>query len=228
MAMKLTIELDREVDGRWIAEVPELNVLLYGDSRQSAILQAQSAAREIVLDRIAHGKLPNGALVVSVLSNGGLQRTVEAAGGQIIRTPVGDKNILEAMLVNGAGLGGEKSGHVIILEHTSSGDGIVTALEVMAVMTRTGRSLADLATQVPMLPQQQRTIPARHKDQWEGDPVLHGAIARAESRLGSSGRVLVRPSGTETAIRVMVEGSDEALVTQLADELAVLAGERLN
>ncbi len=182
----------------------------------------------LALDRIAHGKLPNGALVVSVLSNGGLQRTVEAAGGQIIRTPVGDKNILEAMLVNGAGLGGEKSGHVIILEHTSSGDGIVTALEVMAVMTRTGRSLADLATQVPMLPQQQRTIPARHKDQWEGDPVLHGAIARAESRLGSSGRVLVRPSGTETAIRVMVEGSDEALVTQLADELAVLAGERLN
>ena len=182
----------------------------------------------LALDRIAHGTLPNGALVVSVLSNGGLQKTVEAAGGQIIRTPVGDKNILEAMLVNGAGLGGEKSGHVIILEHTTSGDGIVTALEVLSVMTSTGRSLADLATQVPMLPQQQRTIPARHKDQWEGDPILHRAIATAESRLGSSGRVLVRPSGTETAIRVMVEGSDEALVAELADELAVLAQERLN
>ena len=182
----------------------------------------------LALDRLGRAKLPNGALVVSVLSNGGLQMTVEAAGGQIIRTPVGDKNILEGMLVNGAGLGGEKSGHVIILEHTTSGDGIVTALELMSVMTRTGRSLADLATQVPMLPQQQRTIPARHKDQWEGDPVLNRAIARAESRLGSSGRVLVRPSGTETAIRVMVEGSDEALVVELADELAVLAEERLN
>jgi phosphoglucosamine mutase len=182
----------------------------------------------LALDRIARGKLPNGALVVSVLSNGGLQRTVEAAGGQIIRTPVGDKNILEGMLVNGAGLGGEKSGHVIILEDATSGDGIVTALAVMAVMTSSGRSLADLATQVPMLPQQQRTIPARHKDQWEGDPVLHRAIAKAESRLGSSGRVLVRPSGTETAIRVMVEGSDEALVVELADQLAVLAEERLN
>jgi phosphoglucosamine mutase len=79
-----------------------------------------------------------------------------------------------------------------------------------------------------MLPQQQRTIPARHKDQWEGDPVLQRAVAQAESRLGSSGRVLVRPSGTETAIRVMVEGSDEALVAELADELAVLAEERLN
>ena len=182
----------------------------------------------LALDRLGRAKLPNGALVVSVLSNGGLQKTIEAAGGQIIRTPVGDKNIIEGMLVNGAGLGGEKSGHVIILEHTTSGDGIVTALELLSVMTTTGRSLADLATQVPMLPQQQRTIPARHKDQWEGDPVLNRAIARAESRLGSSGRVLVRPSGTETAIRVMVEGSDEALVVELADELAVLAEERLN
>jgi len=130
--------------------------------------------------------------------------------------------------VNGAGLGGEKSGHVIILEHTTSGDGVVTALEILSVMARTGRTLADLATQVPMLPQQQRTIPARHRDQWEGDPILRKAIARAESRLGSGGRVLVRPSGTEPAIRVMVEGAESGLVVELADELAALAGERLN
>lgn len=182
----------------------------------------------LALDRLARNSLPNGALVVSILSNGGLQKTVEEAGGQIIRTPVGDKYILEGMLVNGAGLGGEKSGHVIILEHTSSGDGIVTALEILAVMTRTGRGLADLASQVPMLPQQQRAIPARHKDQWEGDPVIRKAIARAESRLGPTGRVLVRPSGTEPVIRVMVEGPDGDLVAELADELAALTGERLN
>jgi phosphoglucosamine mutase len=182
----------------------------------------------LALDRLARGCLPNGALVVSVLSNGGLRKTVEDAGGQIIRTPVGDKYIFEGMLVNGAGLGGEKSGHVIILEHASTGDGIVTALELLAVMTRSGRSLADLASAVPMLPQQQRTIPARHKDQWEGDPAIRRAIAAAEGRLGASGRVLVRPSGTEPAIRVMVEGSDARLVTELADELAVLAGQRLN
>ena len=182
----------------------------------------------LALDRLARNRLPNGALVVSILSNGGLQKVVEAAGGQIIQTPVGDKYIFEGMLVNGAGLGGEKSGHVIILEHTSSGDGIVTALEILGVMTRSGRSLADLAAQVPMLPQQQRAIPARHKDQWEGDPVIRKAIARAESRLGAAGRVLVRPSGTEPAIRVMVEGPDSDLVVELADELAALAGERLN
>jgi phosphoglucosamine mutase len=79
-----------------------------------------------------------------------------------------------------------------------------------------------------MLPQQQRAIPARHKDQWEGDPIIRRAIAKAEARLGSGGRVLVRPSGTEPSIRVMVEGPDAALVAELADELAALAGERLN
>ena len=182
----------------------------------------------LALDRLARNCLPNGALVVSVLSNGGLQKVVEEAGGQIIRTPVGDKYILEGMLVNGAGLGGEKSGHVIILEHTTSGDGIVTALEILSVMTRTGRSLADLASDVPMLPQQQRTIPARHRDQWEGDPAIRRAIAGAESRLGPGGRVLVRPSGTEPAIRVMVEGTEGDLVSELADQLAALAGQRLN
>ena len=182
----------------------------------------------LALDRLAGGRLPNSALVVSILSNGGLQKAVEDAGGQVIRTPVGDKYIFEGMLVNGAGLGGEKSGHVIILEHASSGDGIVTALEILSVMARTGRSLADLATQVPMLPQQQRATPARHKDQWEGDPVIRRAIAAAEASLGPGGRVLVRPSGTEPSIRVMVEGPDGDLVVRLADQLAALAGERLN
>ena len=165
---------------------------------------------------------------MSVLSNGGLQAAVEAAGGHVVRTPVGDKYILEGMQVSGSGLGGEKSGHVIVREHTTSGDGIVTALEVLRVMTRAGRSLADLAASIEMLPQQQRAIKARHKDQWEGDRVLQEAIAEAGRRLGGSGRVLVRPSGTEPALRVMVEGPDEALVSELADTLATLAGERLN
>src|SRR5215217_102619 len=176
----------------------------------------------LALDRIERGVLAEGALVVSVLSNGGLQSAVEAAGGQVIRTPVGDKYILEGMQVSGAGLGGEKSGHVIVLEHTTSGDGIVTALEVLRVMTRTGRSLAELAAAIPMLPQQQRAVKARHKDQWEGEPALQRAIRDAEERLGGEGRVLVRPSGTEPALRVMVEGPDEGLVSELADTIAAL------
>jgi len=182
----------------------------------------------LALDRMAGGRLPNGVLVVSVLSNGGLQHVVEEAGGQVVRTPVGDKYIFEGMLVSGAGLGGEKSGHVIIREHADTGDGVLTALELLRVMTRTGRTIADLASQVPLLPQQQRATPARHKDQWEADLVMRRAVADAQKRLGSAGRVLVRPSGTEPAIRVMVEGPDEALVKELADSLAALAGQRLN
>jgi phosphoglucosamine mutase len=182
----------------------------------------------LALDRLERGVLAEGALVVSVLSNGGLQAAVEAAGGHVIRTPVGDKYILEGMQVSGAGLGGEKSGHVIVLEHTTSGDGIVTALEVLRVMTRVGQPLAELAARIPMLPQQQRAVKARHRDQWEGDPAMQRAIQAAEARLGTAGRVLVRPSGTEPALRVMVEGPDADLVSELADAIATLASERLN
>jgi phosphoglucosamine mutase len=132
------------------------------------------------------------------------------------------------MQVSGAVLGGEKSGHVIVLEHTTSGDGIVTALEILRVMARRSVGLAELAAAIPMLPQQQRAVKARHKDQWEGDRVLQRAIVAASDRLGPGGRVLVRPSGTEPALRVMVEGADAALVTELADSLATLAGERLD
>ncbi len=182
----------------------------------------------LALDRLARGVLDGGGLVVSVLSNGGLQGAIELAGGQVIRTPVGDKYILEGMQVSGAVLGGEKSGHVIIREHSTSGDGLVTALEVLRVVSRRDRPIAELAAEIPLLPQQQRAVPARHRDQWEGDPVLQRAIGQATARLGVTGRILVRPSGTEPALRVMVEGPDATLVGELADEIATLAGERLN
>jgi phosphoglucosamine mutase len=187
----------------------------------------------LALDRLARsgadGTDPaTSTLVVSVLSNGGLQQAVEAAGGTVVRTPVGDKYILEGMQVSGAGLGGEKSGHVIVLEQTTSGDGLVTALEVLRVVTTSGLSLRELAERIPLLPQEQRTMRVRHKDQWEGDPVIQRAIATAQARLGTAGRVLVRPSGTEPALRVMVEGPEAALVRELADGLSTLAEQRLN
>ena len=169
-----------------------------------------------------------GTLVVSVLSNGGLQTAVEAAGGTVVRTPVGDKYILEGMQVSGAGLGGEKSGHVIVREHTTSGDGLVTALEVLRVVTSGGTPLAELAERIHLLPQEQRAVRVRHKEQWEGDPELRRAIAAAEARLGTGGRVLVRPSGTEPSLRVMIEGADADVVRELADGLSALAEQRLH
>ena len=225
---------------RVAASGADLGFALDGDADR---LVAVDAAGQVVdgdrvigvlaLERLSHdGADPAdpavGTLVVSVLSNGGLQGVVEEAGGTVVRTPVGDKYILEGMQVSGAGLGGEKSGHVIVREHTTSGDGLVTGLELLRVITTSGRTLAELAERIPLLPQEQRAVRVRHKEQWEGDPVLRRAIADAESRLGTGGRVLVRPSGTEPALRVMVEGWDADVVRELADGLSTLADQRLN
>lgn len=181
----------------------------------------------LALDRLARGALAEDTVVVSILSNGGLARAIEGAGGHVLRTPVGDRYIADSMLVSGAGLGGEKSGHVIVREHTTSGDGIVTALEILDVLARTGRSLSELAADVPLDPQEQRTIRVRHRE-WRADRMLVQAVEAAGEELGTNGRVVVRASGTEPAIRVMVEGREALRVRTLADELAELAGERLN
>jgi phosphoglucosamine mutase len=182
----------------------------------------------LALERLGRGALPGGTVVVTVLSNGGLAAAVEGAGGRIVRTPVGDRYIVDAMLVSGASLGGEKSGHVIVAEHTSSGDGIVTALETLRIVAASGRPLSELAARIPLYPQEQRAVRVRHKDQWEADARLAAAVRDAEQELLGRGRVLVRPSGTEAALRIMIEGEDASRIAALADGLAALAAERLN
>ena len=182
----------------------------------------------IALDRLARSALPQGIVVASVLSNGGLEKALEAAGGRLARTPVGDRHIVDGMMVMDAGLGGEKSGHVVIRDRANAGDGIVTALEILSIIARTGRPLSELAAQIPLFPQQQRTIHVRHKDQWEADPTFARAVDEARRSLDGSGRILVRPSGTEPALRIMVEGEQAAAVAAIADSLAALAEERLN
>jgi phosphoglucosamine mutase len=180
----------------------------------------------IALDRLARDALAERTVVVSILSNGGLVDAIEAAGGRVLRTPVGDRYIADAMVVSGAGLGGEKSGHVIVREHCNSGDGIVTALEILAILARRDRGLAELASVIELHPQEQRTVRVRHKE-WRADRVLAEAVAAAEAELADHGRVVVRASGTEPAVRVMVEGRDGDRVLRLADELAALTGQRL-
>jgi phosphoglucosamine mutase len=181
----------------------------------------------IALDRLARGALAEDTMVVTILSNGGLARAVEAAGGRVLRTQVGDRYIVDSMLVSGAGLGGEKSGHVIVREHTTTGDGIVTALEILDILARTGRRLSELAAAIPLDPQEQRSVRVRTKE-WRADRVLAAAVADAEAEMDGIGRIVVRPSGTEPTLRVMVEGRDATRVLRLADDLAALAAERLN
>jgi len=181
------------------------------------------------LDRLAAGTLAEQTLVVSVMSNDGLVRAVEAAGGRVIRAPVGDRHIVEAMERSGAMLGGEQSGHVIFRDLASTGDGLLTAIQLVAALRgAAGSSLGQLAARIPRLPQVMINSAVRHKDQWQVDPLFADAVARATARLGSRGRIIVRSSGTEPQLRIMVEGEEPEEIATIAQELADLATARLN
>jgi phosphoglucosamine mutase len=181
------------------------------------------------LERLAAGTLANQTLVVSVMSNDGLVRAVQGAGGRVIRAPVGDRHIVEAMERSGAMLGGEQSGHIIFRDLASTGDGLLTAIQLVAALrASTGTTLGQLAARIPRLPQVVINSAVRHKDQWQVDPLLADAVARATARLGSRGRVIVRSSGTEPKLRIMVEGEDPGEIATIAQELADLATARLN
>jgi len=181
------------------------------------------------LRMLRDGTLRNRTLVATVMSNGGLQRAVEEAGGRMLRTPVGDRHVLEAMERADAALGGEQSGHVIFRDRATTGDGMLTAIElVRAVRAEGGATLAELASRIPRLPQVMLNSAVRHKDSWQLDPAFAAAVAEAESRLGPRGRILVRPSGTEPWLRIMVEGDRLDEITEIAHALDELARARLN
>jgi phosphoglucosamine mutase len=194
-----------------------------------AVVDGDGVMGICALDRLEAGMLAERTLVVSVMSNDGLVRAVEAAGGRVIRAPVGDRHILEAMERSGAMLGGEQSGHIIFRDLASTGDGLLTAIQLVAALRAApGATLGQLAARIPRLPQVVLNSTVRHKDQWQVDPQFAEAVARATARLGSRGRILVRASGTEPKLRIMVEGEEPEEIATIAQELADLATARLN
>jgi phosphoglucosamine mutase len=194
-----------------------------------AVVDGDGVMGICALDRLEAGTLAERTLVVSVMSNDGLVRAVEAAGGRVIRAPVGDRHILEAMERSGAMLGGEQSGHIIFRDLASTGDGLLTAIQLVAALRDApGATLGQLAARIPRLPQVVLNSAVRHKDQWQVDPQFAEAVARATARLGSRGRILVRASGTEPKLRIMVEGEEPEEIATIAQELADLATARLN
>jgi phosphoglucosamine mutase len=178
---------------------------------------------------MAEGTLRNGLLVATIMSNGGLERAMRAVGGRVLRTPVGDRSVFEAMEREDAVLGGEQSGHVIFRDRATTGDGLLTAIELVRALRASGvQPLSQLASRIPRLPQVVLNSAVRRKDDWSEDRSFADAVERAAASLGERGRVLVRPSGTEPKIRIMVEGDDAAEIDRIARELAGLAEARLN
>jgi phosphoglucosamine mutase len=175
----------------------------------------------------AAGRLKGNAIVATVMSNIGLELALRESGIDLVRTAVGDKYVMEEMLKRDLSIGGEQSGHVIFSEHLYTGDGIVTALSVLRVMAETGRSLAELASQLVTYPQVLVNVRVRHKEDLKGVPAIAAAMERVERRLHGEGRLLIRYSGTEPLLRVMIEGKDQQQIQSWAAEIAGAVQEHL-
>jgi phosphoglucosamine mutase len=165
------------------------------------------------------GRLAGNTVVVTVMSNLGFRLAMNDAGIGVVETPVGDRHVLEAMLAGRHVLGGEQSGHIILAEHATTGDGILTGLHLLAVLARRGVSLAEAAKVMTRYPQVLINVPG-DKSRATSSPRLAEAVASAEAELGESGRILVRPSGTERAVRVMVEAVNTGQAETVAHRLA--------
>jgi phosphoglucosamine mutase len=167
------------------------------------------------------GALHADTVVATVMSNLGFVHAMRAHGVGVRQTKVGDRYVLEAMKVSGYNLGGEQSGHVIMSDHATTGDGILAALQVLDRMAATGRPIAELAAVMTRLPQVLVNVPGVDKARTDDDAVVAAAVSEAEAELGDTGRVLLRPSGTEPLVRVMVEAGTadqaEAIAGRLAD-----------
>jgi phosphoglucosamine mutase len=171
-------------------------------------------------DLAARGLLPNSTIVATTMSNMGLEAALKRSGIRMLRAPVGDKYVLEEMLATGAALGGEQSGHILFTGRSTTGDGLLTALLLLDILHRSGKTLAQLTADLKTFPQIIVNVKVREKRPLDQVPTVAAAIAAAEAALADSGRVVIRYSGTETLARVMIEAESEALMQQHANAIA--------
>jgi phosphoglucosamine mutase len=172
--------------------------------------------------------LAGGAVVATVMSNLGLDRALAEVGVGLIRTAVGDRYVVESMRTTGCNLGGEQSGHLIFAEHGTTGDGVVAALQVLTILRRTGTPLSRLAEVMTRVPQKLVSFAVPKKEPLDRLPTLRKTIRQLEHELGDEGRVLVRYSGTEKKMRVMVESVDAARLDEFVQRVQTVALEELS
>lgn len=206
----------------------DLGVAFDGDADRAvfathtgAIVDGDGSKFVLATDLQERGLLHPPLVVGTVMNNFGLERALNERGIELLRTPVGDRHVVAAMQQTGARIGGEQSGHIIFAE-TLIGDGTYTALRVAEVVARTGRSLAELAAPVRKIPQLLVNVPVARLGAWEASEAVQTTIADWERRLSGRGRILIRPSGTEPVVRIMVEADDDELAREAAHALAVV------
>lgn len=172
------------------------------------------------VDFLRRGCLQGDTLVATVMSNFGLDETLAAHGGRVLRTKVGDRYVIEAMLRDGHNVGGEQSGHMIFRDYATTGDGIVSALQILRIMAETGKPLGELKRVLKKYPQAQRNLRVKDKPPLETLPQVQGLLKEAESAVNGKGRVLLRYSGTEPKIRLLIEGREQDVIDLHADRIA--------
>ncbi|HYR96058.1 MAG TPA: phosphoglucosamine mutase [Candidatus Binatus sp.] len=211
-----------------------VGVALDGDADRAIFVDEQGevvdgdAVMAIVADELrARGELRKNTLVATVMSNLGLHLAMRERGIRVVTTPVGDRHVVEEMVRGGYNLGGEQSGHIVFLDHNTTGDGLITALALLALLVEKGRPLSELRRIVRRLPQVLLNVPVAEKRDVDTVPAIAAAIARAKAALGERGRVLVRYSGTEALLRVMVEGERDTEIGELAEAIAAAARQAL-
>jgi phosphoglucosamine mutase len=205
---QLGVALDGDADR--VIFVDEHGKIVDGDAIMALVGTRMHKAR----------KLNKGKLVTTVMSNMGLERALESVGGTVMRTNVGDRYVVEALRGESLSFGGEQSGHLIFMDHATTGDGVVAALQVIAIMVAEQKSLAELAHVMERVPQVLESIKLPARRPLEQMPELTSRIGAAEKQLGRDGRVLVRWSGTEAKLRLMVEGPDPVVLKTLVDDMA--------
>lgn len=172
------------------------------------------------MDMMKEGKLPYNTVVTTVMANIGFHQAIKKAGGRAEITKVGDRYVLENMLKNGYKIGGEQSGHIIFTDFSTTGDGLITALQVLSSLKRSGRKASDLTALMTTYPQLLVNVKVATKEGWEDNEAIKEAIAAGDKELGENGRILVRPSGTEPLIRVMAEGPDQDQLDRICHAIA--------
>jgi phosphoglucosamine mutase len=207
--VKADLGIALDGDGDRLVMVDQAGNLVDGDQLLYIIARARKAANELV-----------GPVVGTVMSNLGLEHALAKEGIAFHRASVGDRYVLEMLREHGGVLGGESSGHLLCLDKTTTGDALISALQVLAIMKQSGKTLAELAAPMLKYPQILENVRVAKKIDVKSSAAIQNAVKQAEQRLNGTGRVVLRASGTEPVIRVMVEGREEALVRQLVKELA--------